>query len=100
MKGHVYFFVHVCQSVPFVCQVFCYGIDILRLVVCWNHIDGVAVWWVSPHELLESSLHTALTLCRRCCGKFVANVYVLKAIFFVFDRLMAGLFHGDLVGSN
>ena len=28
---------------------FAIGIDMLRLVVCWNHIDGVAVLWVSPY---------------------------------------------------
>ena len=27
-----------------------------RLVVCWNHVDDVAVWWVSP-ESLDNSLH-------------------------------------------
>ena len=27
---------------------FAMAIDMLRLVVCWNHVDGVAVWCVSP----------------------------------------------------
>ena len=26
------------------------AIDMLRLVVCWSHIDGVVVWQVSPYE--------------------------------------------------
>ena len=72
------------------------AIDMLRLVVCWNHIDGVAVWWVSPYESLENSLHLALTRCRRCCGEFVANVYALQANSFVLDGL-AGLFDGGFL---
>ena len=40
------------------------AIDMSRVVVCWNHIDGgVAVWWVSPYESLDNSLHMALTPC-------------------------------------
>ena len=81
---------------------FAMAIDMLRLVVCWNHIDGVAVWWVSPYEeSLDNSLHMALTpaLCRRCCGEFVADMYVLKENPFVLDRL-AGLFPRGLVGGN
>ena len=53
-------------------------IDVLSLMVCWNHVDGVAARWVSPCELLESCRHIALTPCRRC-GEFVANVRALKA---------------------
>ena len=70
-------------------------------MVCWNHIDGVMVWWVSPYESLGDSLRMALTPCRRCCGEFVArqNMYALEANLFVLDR-SAGLFHGGLVGGN
>ena len=71
-------------------------IDMLRLVLYWIHIDGVAVWWVSSYEPLDNSLHTP---CRRCCGKFVTNVYALKANLFALDR-SAGFFHGGLVGGN
>ena len=78
---------------------FAMAIDMFRLVVCWNHVDGVAVWWVSPHESLDSSLHMVFTPCRRCCGDFVANVHALKANSFVLDK-SAGLFHGGLVGGN
>ena len=54
----------------------------LRLAaVCWNHIDGVAVWWswcVSPYYVsVDNSLDNmalCLTPCRSCCGEFVANV--------------------------
>ena len=24
---------------------FAMAIDMFRLVVCWNHVDGVALWW-------------------------------------------------------
>ena len=54
----------VCQSVSCIFRCFAMVIDLLRLVVCWNHIDGVAVWWVSPYEPLDNSLHMAfLTPC-------------------------------------
>ena len=61
----VYFFVVVvvvvvvvCQSVSCcVCQqVFCYDygdryvVEACAEVSCWTHIDGVAMWWVSPYE--------------------------------------------------
>ena len=70
-----------------------------RLVVCWNHVDGMVVWWVSQYKSLDNSLHMAFTLCRRCCGEFAANVYALKADLFVLD-MSAGLFHGGLIGGN
>ena len=43
------------------------AIDILSLVVCWNHIDGVVVWSVSPYVLSYSSLRMALTQCTSIC---------------------------------
>ena len=54
------------------------AIDMWRLVVCWNHIDGVVVWWVSPYMSLHSSPHMVLTPSRRWCSEFVANVHALK----------------------
>ena len=75
------------------------AIDMLRLTVCWNHIDGVAVWCVSPYVSVDSSLHMALTPCSRCCGECEANVYAWYANSFVLDR-SEGLFHGGLVGGN
>ena len=50
-------FLSVCLFV----RCFAMAIDMLRLVVCWNLIDGVAVWWLSPYESLDSSLHMVLT---------------------------------------
>ena len=77
---------------------FAAAIDALRLVVCWNHVGGVAVWWVSPRESLDSSLHMALAP-RRRRGDFVASARALKASSFVLSS--AGLFHaGGLVGGN
>ena len=71
---------------------FAMAIDMWRLVVCWNHIDGVVVWWVSPYMSLHSSPHMVLTPSRRWCSEFVANVHALKkANSFVLDRA-AGLF--------
>ena len=75
------------------------AIGALRLVVCWNHVDGMAVWWVSPSESLDNSFHMAFALCRRCCGEFVASVPALKASLFVLDE-SAGSFHGGLVGAG
>ena len=78
---------------------FSMAINMLRLIICCNDIDGVAVWWMSPYESLDNSLHLELTQCRRCRGESVPNVYALKASLFVLDR-SASLFHGDLVGGN
>jgi hypothetical protein len=72
-----YFFVFVCRSATFVCQVcFAMAINVCRPVVCWNHIDGVAAHWASPRASLGSSLHMVLTPCRRFCGEFVTNEFV------------------------
>ena len=38
-----------------VLRCFAMAIDMLRLVICWNRIDGVGVWW----EFLDISLHMA-----------------------------------------
>ncbi len=50
------------------------AIDVSRLAVCWNHVDGVVVRCVSPRASVDSSLHVALTPCGRCCGEFDASV--------------------------
>ena len=35
------------------------------VVVCWNHIDGVAIRWVPTYEPHDNSLHImVLTPCR------------------------------------
>ena len=53
---------------------FAIAMDMLRLTVCWNHSDGVAVWYVSPYVSVDSSRHMELTPCSRCCGELAANV--------------------------
>jgi hypothetical protein len=53
---------------------FAMAIDVLRLAVCWNQVDGVAVWCVSPCVSVDSSHQMALTPCSGCCGEFDANV--------------------------
>ena len=78
MDVNLYFFVVVCQSVSCGCHFFAMSIHMLRLIVCWNHIDGVAVWLVgvSICVALYFSLYGVEIPCRRCCGEFfVANVY-------------------------
>ena len=70
----VYFFAVVCLFLAFV-RCFAMAIDMFRSVVCWNHVDGVAVWWVSSYESLDNSLHMAFTPCRRCCGELVRQLY-------------------------
>jgi hypothetical protein len=58
-------FVVVCQSVSGVDQMACLAvaIEMLRLNVCWNHIEGVEVlvWYVSPYVSDVSCLQMALT---------------------------------------
>jgi hypothetical protein len=68
-------------------------------VVCWNQVDGVVVWCVSPYVSVDISLQMALTPCSRCCGELDANVYALYANSFVRDR-SAVLFQGGFVGGN
>ena len=49
--------------------------DMLRLVVCWNHIlDGVTVWWVSPYESLSNSLHTSNSVDTVCVEDVVMSL--------------------------
>lgn len=53
---------------------FAMAMDMFRLTVCWNQVDGVVVWCVSPYVSVDSSRQKALTPCSRCCGEFAANV--------------------------
>ena len=54
------------------------AMDMLRLTVCWNQMDGGVVWWVSPYVSVDISHQMALTPCRRrCAGDVVAKVKAL-----------------------
>ena len=75
------------------------AMEALRLTVCWNHIDGIAVWCVSPCGSSESSLQMAFTPWSRCWGDLLANVYALYANSFVLDRSV-GFFQGGFIGGK
>jgi hypothetical protein len=49
------------------------AIEMLRLNVCWNHIEGVEVWYVSPYVSDVSCLQMAFTPCSSRCGEFVRH---------------------------
>ena len=75
------------------------AMEMLRLTVCWNHIDGVLVWYESPYVSSESSLQMAFTPWSRCWGDALANVYALYANSLVLDRSVV-FFQGGLVGGK
>ena len=73
--------------------------DMLRLRVCWNHMDGVAVWYVSPYVSVDISFQMALTLCSNHCGEAAANLNALYAYSLVVE--MSDVFsQGGLLGGN